>query len=113
MVIFKADGVDHKYKRCSRWIQIQYKYITPKHRLYCYAENNDDCLVYFRHNGRMYALGEIMRFNPPIEITNGKEKVVLSGYDATDYWRPRLVEVSSDGEAVRLYTYAEEERIEE
>lgn len=106
--IFK--GNEYLYKRKSRWIQIQYKYITPKHRLYCYAENNDDCLVYFCHDRRMFALGEIMRFNPPIEITDGKEKVVLSGYDATDYWKPTLVEINSTGEAVRLYTYTEEEK---
>ena len=110
MVIYKADGINHKYKRCSRWIQIQYKYITPKHSLYCFAENNDDCLVYFRHKGRIYALGEIMRFNPPIKIKNGKEEITLSGYDSTNYWNPILVEINNTGEAVRLYTYAEEEK---
>ena len=103
--IFK--GKKYLYQRKSRWIQIQYKYITPKHRLWCFAENNDGCLVYFRHKGRLIPLGEIIRLDSPEEITDGKEKVIISGYDAEDYWNPTLVELSKDGEAVRLYTYAE------
>lgn len=100
------------YTRESRWIQVRYKYVTSRHSLYDYARDNEDCLAYFIKDGKQYAMGQFMRFNYPFKADsydNGfidKKGVmhILSGYDATDYWKPYLLEVSENGEQVRLYT---------
>jgi len=100
------------YTRESRWIQIRYAYVTKRHSLYDYADHlDDDCLSYFIHKGRRYAMGQFVRFGYPFKIEgydrtfrDKKGYHMLSGYDATDCYKPFLIEVSDDGEYVRLYS---------
>lgn len=100
MIITTVDG--HKYERVSRWIHIEYRYVTPKHSLYDYADDGE--LICFRHGGSLYALGQFMRLSVPkfYEDKNGKLQY-LSGYDATEYYKPYLCEVDDGGEYIRLY----------
>lgn len=105
MVIFK-DKENRKYKRVSRWIQIRYNSVTERHSLYDFAnhDSGESMLTYFFRKRKQYALGQFMRFDKPIRISNGKEEVVLCGYDALNYWNGYMIEISDCGDAIRLYT---------
>ena len=94
------DGRD--YIRASRWIRIECKDVTARHSLADYADG--DTLLYFRHGGRVYALGQFLRLTYPefFEDENGKTSY-LSAYDATNYYNPYLMEVHPNGEHIRLY----------
>ena len=101
MIITTVDG--RKYRRVSRWIKINEDIVTKKHSLYDYADA-DGFLYYFRHNGRLYALGQFMRFTTPAFYEDKYGKLqYLSGYDCTDYYRPYICEVDDCGEYIRLY----------
>ena len=106
-MIFKTKGDNGIYKRQSRWIEIKYRSVTERHSLYNFSD--DGILCYFLRKGKEYALGQFMRFNPPLEISNGKEIVKISGYDCTSYFYPYLIEINETGEAVRLYTRESED----
>ena len=107
MIITTTDG--RKYKRASRWIKIEIRYITKKHVLFDYADTYDcddgeGLLTCFRHGGRLYALGQFMRFTTPefYEDDNGKLQY-LSGYDCTTWYKPLICEIDEGGEYIRLY----------
>ena len=85
------------YVRESRRIRIDY---TP----------TEDARPYFRHNNRRYYLDDFMRtFYPsykPLEIVSADgERVSLHGQEADQYYKPLFVELSEDGETVRVYRY--------
>ena len=104
------------YRRASRWIRIRFDYVTMRHSLSAYADfsGTDDethgLLIWFRHGGRSYALGQFMRLSYPIfyEDENGKESF-LSGYDSENWYRPYLIELDDGGEYCRLYEEIQEE----
>lgn len=100
MIITTVNG--RQYKRVSRWIHLEYMHVTPKHRLYEYAYDGD--LICFRHNGRLYALGQFERLTTPdfYEDENGKLQYI-SGYDSTEWYNPYLCEINDYGEYIRLY----------
>ena len=91
---------NYSYKRVSRWIKIQYDMVTSRHSLWDYAENNEGILTHFRHGGRDYAIGQFMRLSPPIFL---EDNSIICGYDATEWYRPYLIEIDEYGEYVRLY----------
>lgn len=101
--------VGHKYKRVSRWIKIEYRIITKKHDLFDYADSSDcnegdGLLICFRHGGRLYALGQFMRFTHPEFYDNKDGKTqFLCGYDATTWYKPLICEIDDNGEYIRLY----------
>ena len=105
-----AEKEYRKIERKSRWIHVDYLYITKKHSLWDYVDKYDieedgkACLICFRHGGRLYALDQFMRLSYPIffEDETGKE-AFLSGYDCTDYYNPYLIEIEDGGEYIRLY----------
>ncbi len=98
--ITTVDG--RKYNRVSRWIHIEYRTVTPRHSLYDYADDGE--LICFRHNGRLYALGQFMRLTAPeyYEDVDGKMQF-LSGYDCTEWYKPYVCEIDDGGEYIRLY----------
>lgn len=109
-----SDNYNIKIKRVSNWIRINYIYVTEKHSLYCYADTYDQdgrksCLVCFRHNNRLYALSQFMRLSYPMFFidTDGNNSFV-SGYDCTDYYRHLLIEISENGDYIRLYEELQE-----
>lgn len=92
------------YRQSSRWIQIQYKEVTPRHRLWDYSDNGTLC--YFRHNGREYALGQFVRLkycsdNGNINLEDGTQ---LVAYDCTEHYKPYLLELGRTSDLVRLWT---------
>lgn len=95
-----------QFRRVSRWIKVNYKTVTSRHRLAEYADGDE--LIYFRHGGREYALGQFMRLTAPefFENEDGK-KSFLSGYDCTQYYKPYLIEIEDGGEYVRLFEEVE------
>ena len=95
-----------QFRRVSRWIKVNYKTVTSRHRLAEYADGDE--LIYFRHGGREYALGQFMRLTAPefFENEDGK-KSFLSGYDCTQYYKPYLIEIEDGGESVRLFAEVE------
>ena len=104
-----SDGYNIKIRRVSRWIQLEAKYITKRHQLWDYAETEDPegkkgYVICFKHSNKLYALGQFMRLAYPMffEDENGKTSF-LSGYDATEYYYPYLIEIADSGEYVRLY----------
>lgn len=100
-----SDGM--KIKRVSRWIQIHCDYVSPRHELYGYSD--DGSLLYFKFDGRRYALGEFMRFSwGPITFDENGEQKTLAGYDSAEYYYPLLIEISESGEYVRLYKECKE-----
>lgn len=101
------------YKRVSRWIHIKTEYVTKRHSLSDYAdfyssEDGKGVLTYFKHDGRLYAIGQFMRLSYPefFEDENGKQSF-LSGYDCTDYYNPLMIEIEDGGEYCRLYQIIE------
>ena len=98
--ITTQDG--NKYRRVSRWIRVDCKPVTARHSLYDYADSGT--LLYFRHGGRVYALGQFFRLTYPefYDDENGKTGY-LSGYDATQWYNPLLIEICPNGEYIRLF----------
>lgn len=100
--------------RKSRWIQIHHDYVTKKHSLFEYADDyetpgTEGLLVWFRHKGKKYALGQFMRFNKIQYFEDNGKRCSIGGYDYTQYYKPYLIEIDDCGEAVRLYQYVEAE----
>ena len=99
----------YTYKKASRWIKIEYRYITKQHSLWNYADYEDKlddkcCLICFKHSGKLYALNQFMRLSYPImfDDKNG-EKVIISAHDSTQWYNPYLLEMDDNGEYVRLW----------
>lgn len=104
-----------KFRRVSRWIKLQNKVITDRHSLAEYAERDGDSLIldYFRHGGRVYALGQFQRFGtgwsfaPPMFTNEDGKQSFMSGFDCTQYYKPYLIEIEDGGEYVRLFEEVE------
>lgn len=104
-----ADSFNRKIKRVSRWIKVDCEYVTKNHSLYDYAdhyceEGGKAPVFLFRHNNRLYALSQFMKLSCPMFFTDidGKNSFIF-GYDCTDYYYPLLIEISENGEHIRLY----------
>lgn len=101
--------------RVSRWIRVEYREVTKRHSLFDYADTYDmpegyGSLTCFRHNGRLYAMGQFERLCYPIfyREKDGKEPF-LSGYDCTQWYKPYLIEIDESCEYIRLYEEENEE----
>lgn len=89
-------------KRVSRWIKLEWRQVTAKHSMANYAD--EGMLICFRHNNKLYALGQFDRLAYPIFFENEEGKTsYLSAYDSAVWYKPYLLEVSDCGEYVRLY----------
>lgn len=108
------------YETGSRWIKVNYKIVTPRHSLYEYGDGsgldeyggNKDLreVITFRHNGKVYALNQFMRLSYPIMLENEDGiTAVISVYDATQWYKPYLLEIHPDGEYIRLWIEKEME----
>lgn len=97
-------------ERVSRWLPVRYAYnVSKRHSLYDYMDS-EGTLAYFQWNCRKYALGQFMKFNCcPVMFYENDKLQHLSGYDATDYYKPLLIEIDDGGEHVSLYIYVSSE----
>lgn len=95
---------ERAYRKVSRWIKIDYKRITKRHRLYDFTDidisGKKPILCYFRHKGKEFALGQFMWLSYPIILEDGS---VISSYDCTQWFKPYLLEIHDNGGAVRLW----------
>jgi hypothetical protein len=82
-----------QFKRVSRWIKVEYQYITPRHSLWDYAENNDGCLVSFRYKGKRYALGEFLNRHSLCGHLSAEYPEFIHGYQYSDIWNPLFIEI--------------------
>lgn len=107
MIITTDTG--YSYIRVSRWIKIICAEVTPRNSLYPYGDiyghdDNRSTVYLFRHKNKKYALGQFMRLtSPEFFIDKDGKTSFLSGYDATTYYKPLLIEIHPDGEYIRLY----------
>lgn len=98
--ITTQDG--NKYRRVSRWIRIDCIPVTARHALAEYADGGT--VSCFRHSGRRYAINQFMRLTYPEFYTDENGKTGhLSGYDATQWYKPLLIEIDDGGEYIRLF----------
>lgn len=104
-----ADNYNIKIKRVSRWIQVKRIMITKKSHFWDYAdsyteENGKRFIDVFRFNDRLYCISQFLRLSAPYSFidTDGKNSFI-SGYDCTDYYYPLLIEISENGDYIRLY----------
>lgn len=97
------------YRRASRWTKLEYMPVAKRNTLYDYADKSGEkpILCFFRHSGKKYALGQFMNLVYPITLENG---TIISAFDCTQFYKPYLLEVHTDGEMIRLW---EEVDIEE
>lgn len=93
------------YERVSRWIRIDF---------------NGKGEPYFRFRNRRYKLDNFLRTNSSVysplgnAISNAKgEDVILSGYEADEYFKPYFIELSEYADYVRVYQYLGMERSDE
>lgn len=103
-----SDSYNIKIRRVSRWIHLEFKYVTKNHSLYdygeAYSEEEGKRSVYiFKHNNRLYALNQFERLSYPMFFEENGKKLFVSGYDSTQFYYPYLIEISDCGEYVRLY----------
>jgi hypothetical protein len=107
--IIVANEGNRKYIRVSRWIKLEYRFVTCRHRLYDYAdvterENGGAWLYMFRHGGRLYALNQFARLGFPIFYGDAQGKMqYLCGYDTEQWYKPLICEIEDGGECIRLY----------
>lgn len=97
-----------QFKRVSRWITIKDAFSIRKDNM-LYAFSTDNYVQYFIHKGKKYALNQFIVLdstwiggNQHIFVENGKE-CYISAVDCTNYYNPYYLELSKDGEKVRLY----------
>ena len=109
--------------RVSRWISIKHNYNPNKrNNLWYYVTDGNGYregqagydktaglyLDYFIFQGRKYAINQFLNLNNPFYCIpvmfyeNGKLQY-LSGYDSENYYNPIMIELSEDGEQVRIY----------
>lgn len=118
-----ADG--NRIERVSKWIKIRYLPISKRHRLWDYATDSNGYHPYqekfnpgddvfldcFTFNGKQYALEQFLStssawsgaWNPYYSSNNVDDSVILSGYEAEEYFHPLLLELDECGEYVRVY----------
>ena len=108
-VVADRNDASRKYRQVSRWITVKGDYVGPRHRFYDFGdrgntEGNKRYLEYFTHAGRMYVLGQFMRFGYPstytIDLENGS---CLVAYDGTLFYKPYLLEFIGEEGLVRLW----------
>lgn len=101
--------------RLSRWTRVHCDVVSKRHPLHYYSEPDSEypgkgILFWFRFNGKKYALDQFICMNgmwaTPVMFEDETGKLnYLSGYDSEDYYNPIMIEVSDDGEHVRVYQY--------
>jgi hypothetical protein len=92
----------------GRWIAIRSAYVTERHMLHDYADE-DGALLYFSHYGRRFALGQFLRFGSPWgspgvpmwEDADGLHH--MAGYQDDCWHDPLMIEISEYGDAVRVW----------
>lgn len=120
-----------RIEQLSRWIKVHTIPVTKRHSLYDYA--TDDCgrhpyqdnfdpgdgvlLDYFVYQGKQYALEQFLSthsalggWDPYYSANNVDDYVILSGYEADEYFHPLLIEIGAYGELVRVYRELPRER---
>jgi len=97
-----------QFKRVSRWITIKELFTIRKDNI-LYPFATDNYLQYFIHKGEKYALNQFILLDTPwigekqhIFVENGKD-CYISAVDGANYYKPYYLELSEDGEKVRLY----------
>lgn len=97
-----------QFKRVSRWITIKELFSIRKDNM-LYSFTTDKFLKYFIHKGKKYALDQFIRLDSTwlgskqhVFIENNEE-CYISAVDYTNYYNPYYLELSKDGEKVRLY----------
>ena len=120
-----TDHDGNKIERLSRWIKIRTLPVTKRHHLYDYATDGSGyhpyqdkfdpgdgvLLDYFVFQGKQYALEQFLStssawagaWNPFYSANNVDDYVILSGYEADEYFHPLLIEIGANGEFVRVY----------
>lgn len=120
-----TDSDGNRIERVSKWIKIRSLPVTKRHALWDYATDgsgyhpyqnrfnpeNGVFLDYFRFEGKQYALEQFLStsstfmgaYNPYYTANNVDDYVILSGYEADEYFHPLLIELDECGEYVRLY----------
>lgn len=120
-----TDHDGNKIERLSRWIKIHTLPVTKRHSLYEYAtdgsghhpynehfDSTNGVLVdYFVFQGKQYALEQFLStssawagaWNPFYSEDDVDDYVILSGYEAEEYFNPLMIEVGEYGEFVRVY----------
>ena len=116
--VASKDDPTRLYRPVSRWIEIKEIYVTARHRLWDYAIDDQPYvdedlhgrrrLEYFKYKGRPYVLGQFMRFGYPntytIDLEDGS---CLEAYDATQFYKPYLLEFIGEEGMVRLWEQVE------
>lgn len=75
----------------NRWNKISYNFLGNP---------------YFNFKGKKYMLDNFVRcHNNPWVLDTYPE--YIHGYDPTEYYNPLFIEISKDGEAVKVYEYTE------
>lgn len=104
--------------RVSKWIPIETIIVTARHSLWDYGEALDDdaelnpkkyrYVTKFKYYRRDYALSQFMRLkfcggHNYIYTGNDGADYEITAYDATQSFKPLLLEVNPSGTHVRLY----------
>jgi hypothetical protein len=90
-------------KKVSRWIKIQTKQITPRHRLWGYAEENDGWVSYIHYQNQDIAMDEFLyRDNPWARLPDDYPSYITA-YRVVGYDDALFLEFSEDEESVRLW----------
>lgn len=97
-----------QFRRVSRWITIKDVFNIRKDNI-LYPFSTDNYVQYFIHKGKKYAINQFILLGSfwtdekqHIFVENGK-KCYISAVDCINYYNPYYLEVSKDGEKVRLY----------
>lgn len=99
----KNNETGYGYAKASRWLKVEYTIVSKKHRLANYTDKDtgkDLWLTYFKYKNKQYALGQFLRLETPIVLEDG---TTLCAYDSVQWYNPLLLEISADGEFVRLW----------
>lgn len=120
-----TDHDGNKIERISRWIKIRNLPVTKRHRLWGYATDGNGYhpysekfdpstgvfLDFFTFNGTQFALEQFLStssawagdWNPFYSENDVDDYVILSGFEAENYFTPLLIELDTICEAVRVY----------
>lgn len=109
-IITTENGV--RWERVSRWIKLDTKEVTTRHKLFDYGDPYDckpgkSIVTYFRYDGKEYALGQFERFSYPKMWKEKGKTNYLFGYDCTEFYYPLVIEIDKRGEMIRLYIEVE------
>lgn len=109
----EAGSSERMYRPISGVLMVEYRYVTPRHSLYNYGDNDGEVqgkrlVEIFRYKGRQYALGQFMRIGWPvgdyIRLETGE---AIEGYDSTEYYKPYLLQLVGEENCVRLWEQVE------